>query len=88
MYIILYVALLLLRIVEIIIIIRCVLSFIPGLRNNKIATFIYWLTDPVLTPARMLIGKFKSSDASFIDFSPIVTYLAIIILRAVLQSIM
>ena len=88
MYIILYVTLLLLRVVEIIIIIRCVLSFIPGLRDNQIARLVYWLTEPVLTPARTLLSKFQSGETPMMDFSPIVTYIALIILRSVIQSFM
>ena len=88
MYNILYVVLLLFRVVEIVIIIRCVLSFIPSLRDNKITKFVYWLSEPVLTPARILLGKFQSNVMSMIDFSPIVTYFAIIILRSIIQSFM
>ncbi|MCL2059465.1 MAG: YggT family protein [Oscillospiraceae bacterium] len=88
MFIILYVLLQLLRVVEIVIIARCVLSFLPGLRETKVAAFINWVTEPVLQPARSVISKFMPDGAPQVDFSPIATYLAIMLLRTVLQSIM
>ena len=88
MHIVLYVTLLLLRVVEIAIIARCVLSFLPGLRETKAAAFVNWATEPVLQPARSIIDRFMPEGAPPVDFSPIATYLAIMLLRIVLQSIM
>ena len=81
------ITLILLRIVEILIIIRCILSFIPQLRDNQIVRLIIKITEPVLTPARLLINKYLSKNVLNIDFSPIVTYFFLIIIRIIITSI-
>ena len=88
MHIILNAVLQALRVIEIAIIARCILSFIPGIRNNKIVNIIYWLTEPVLSPARSLLGKFKAGESLPVDLSPVLTFFAIIILRIIIQGFM
>ena len=87
MYILINVTLNLLRIIEIIIIARCILSFIPQLKNNQFVKLIIWVTEPVLLPARLLLKKFMPNDAPPIDFSPILTYLFLIVIRIIFTSV-
>jgi uncharacterized protein YggT (Ycf19 family) len=58
------------------------------LRGNQIVGFLYWLTDPVLAPARALWERFAPENSLPVDFSPIITYLAIIVLRGVIRALM
>lgn len=72
----------LINIIEILILVRIVLSFL-NLRGGGIITrFIYEMTEPVLGPARALIAKTGINTGMF-DFSPIV---ALLILR-IIQSL-
>lgn len=67
--------------IEILILVRIVMSFINFDTNNVIGRFIYELTEPVLGPARALIAKL-GFNTGMIDFSPIV---AMLLLRLVLN---
>jgi len=83
----LYVALYLIRIIEMILIARCIISFIPNIRDSQAAKFVYWLTEPVLAPARKLISKAMPNSQLPFDITLIATYLALIIIRMFIQSI-
>lgn len=66
----------LLNIVEIVILIRCILSWIPDL-NNRFVYIIYSITDPILQPVQKLISKIMGGRPIYIDLSPIVVFLII-----------
>jgi len=86
MYTILNVLLNFLRVVEILIIVRCVLSFITSLHGNQFVKYIYWITEPVLYPARYILKKLMPDGVSPIDISVLVTFLLLILLRLIIQS--
>ena len=67
------------------IIIRCVLSFIPHNPYNTILRFIYDMTDPILD----LCGRFlPDALRAPLDFTPMVALLVIQLLYQVLVSIL
>lgn len=68
----------LLEILELLIFIRIILSFL-NIRNNLLSNLVYELTEPVLGPARSLIEKIGIRTGMF-DFSPI---LAVLFLRII-----
>lgn len=67
------------RIVEYSVLIRCLLSFVPNLSNSKFADVIYQVTDPILVPCNRLLDRLGLNNG-MIDFSPIVAFLLISIL--------
>lgn len=69
----------LINIIELLILVRIVMSFINMGGRGMISKFVYDLTEPVLGPARQLIEKTGINTGMF-DFSPIV---AILILRVI-----
>jgi YggT family protein len=69
----------LINLIEILILVRIVLSFLNIRGGGSIIKFAYELTEPILGPARQLISKIGINTGMF-DFSPIV---AILILRAI-----
>lgn len=64
------------KVFEYAIVIRCLLSFIPDLRNNKIVNIIYQITDPIIMPCSRLLDKL-GLNMGMIDFSPIVAFFLI-----------
>ena len=76
----------LLRIIEAALIARCILSFITSLHDNRIVKFIYWMTEPVLYPARYILKKFMPGDASPIDLSILLTFLSLIVIRLLIGN--
>ena len=73
----------LVRFLEILILIRIIMSFINFNSNSSITRFVYELTEPVLSPARALIDKLGINTGMF-DFSPIV---AMLCLRGILNLV-
>lgn len=69
----------LINIIELLILVRIVLSFLNMGGKGAISSFVYELTEPILGPARALINKTGINTGMF-DFSPII---AIVILRVI-----
>lgn len=71
------------NIIEILIFVRIMFSFLRIGPYNPIGRIVYELTEPILSPARELIYKL-GIDTGMFDFSPIV---ALLILRLILRVI-
>jgi len=71
------------NIIEMLILVRIIFSFLRIDPYNPIGRIVYELTEPILSPARELIYKL-GIDTGMFDFSPIV---AILILRLILRII-
>lgn len=69
----------LINIIELLIFVRIILSFLNMGGRGVITRFVYEFTEPILGPARALISKTGLSTGMF-DFSPII---AIVILRII-----
>lgn len=76
----------LLNIIELFILIRIILSWLPISRQNPIIGFVYEMTEPILGPCRELLFRI-GLNRGMIDFSPIVAALFLRILRALLFKI-
>lgn len=74
------------NLIEIFILIRIVLSYIPINMNNIFGTFIYSMTEPILTPCSRLLDKLGLSTG-FIDFSPLLAMVFLRLARYVIISI-
>ncbi|CAH2212776.1 YggT family protein [Tepidibacter aestuarii] len=60
---------------ELMIIIRCVISFVPSLQYSKLTDFVYSVTEPILYPIRELLYKYTNTGS--FDLSPIIAYILI-----------
>lgn len=79
----------LLWVIEIALVIRAVLSWIPSIpRNNPIIVLLVQMTEPLLRPIRELIARSSFGRNSMIDISPLILYLLIEVARRVLISIL
>ena len=67
--------------IEILILVRIIMSFINFNGNNAIGRFVYELTEPILAPARALLAKLGLNTGMF-DFSPVI---AMIFLRMIMS---
>ncbi|MCT4508511.1 MAG: YggT family protein [Tepidibacter sp.] len=63
------------RFLEIMIIIRCVVSFVPSLQYSKFTDFVYRVTEPILYPIRELLYRYTNTGP--FDLSPIIAYFLI-----------
>ena len=60
---------------ELMILIRCVISFIPNLQYSKISDIVHSVTEPILYPIREMLYKYANTGP--IDLSPIIAYFLI-----------
>lgn len=71
----------LLSVIEVLVFLRVIVSWFPGVRENPLVRFLYLVTEPILGPIRALIQK-SSFGANFMfDLSPIVVWLIIRVIR-------
>lgn len=74
-------------IIEIFIILRAILSFLPIQYSNNFTRFIYDMTEPVLSPCRRLLERI-GVQTYFMDFSPVLAILFMKIILYILGRIM
>lgn len=70
---------------------RILISWLPVSRNNKLVDLLYSVTEPVLAPIRKMLSKsslMNNSMLSMMDFSPIVAFILIGVLRRVIIIIL
>jgi YggT family protein len=75
---------------EWILVARVLMSWLPVSRDNRLVDVLYAVTEPVLSPIRNMISKsslFNNSMLSMFDFSPIIAFLLIGVIRNILMSI-
>ncbi len=75
---------------EMVLVARAVLSWFPLSRDNKLIDLLHAITEPVLSPIRKMLNRssiFNNSMLSMMDFSPIVAFLLIEVIRNVVFSI-
>ncbi|MGE5545198.1 MAG: YggT family protein [Bacillota bacterium] len=65
------------------VVIRCILSFIKHNPYQPIIRFIYDITEPIMAPFRRLLPP-----AGAIDFSPIIVWMVLMLLRNLVLGIL
>lgn len=77
----------LIYIIETLIFIRAILSFIVRDTNNAITSFVFQVTEPILLPFRELLRKLKI-DTGMMDFSPLLAILFLSFLSTIINTIL
>jgi YggT family protein len=77
---------LLFRLLEYAIFIDVILSWVYRGKGNVLIDILHIFTDPFMVPARKLQQRFTSM--SMLDFSPIIAYFILTVLRNVINSIL
>lgn len=73
--------------VQFLMILRAVISWIPDLKSNVFINFVYAVTEPVITPVRMLMERFNIMQGLPIDLSFMVTYMLLFVIQMLLPSL-
>ncbi len=74
--------------IEIIILVRVFISWLPVPRDHRLVDLLYRLTEPILAPIRSLIERFTAGRNMMFDFSPIVAFLLIGLIRNLVLSLL
>ena len=76
------------EIVTLLMFIRAILSWFPIVdRSSNIMSFIYMITEAVISPVRSFLARFEFTRRSPIDLSFIVTYLLLHLVQVILVSL-
>lgn len=74
----------LLRVYELLFIVRALLSWFPGGNTGGIGEFLYAVTEPILAPIREVLWKIPFLRGIPIDFSVLVAYILIDVIRSII----
>lgn len=74
------------RFLEYAIFIDVILSWVYRGRGNVLIDILHIFTEPFMSPARKLQQRFTSM--SMLDFSPIIAYFILTVLRTIINSIL
>ena len=79
--------LIVLRVIEYAILARVIVSWLPIQKNNRIIMLLYQITEPILGPIRSGIERSSIGKNMMLDFSPIIAYLLISLVRNVITRL-
>ena len=74
-------------IIEFAILARVLISWLPVPKENNLIRLLYMITEPILAPIRGLIERSSFGRNMMFDFSPIVAFLLIGIVRNIVLSL-
>lgn len=70
------------NIILLLILVRIILSWLPQLRYNQIAEFVFGITEPILSPFQRIIPPI-----GMIDISPMVAIITLYVLQFILEQV-
>lgn len=76
------------KIMEFALIARVLISWIPVSRDNQYIRLLYQITEPILAPIRNLLFKSFAGRNMMIDFSPIIAFILINLLRSFIMQLL
>ncbi|HOQ06764.1 MAG TPA: YggT family protein [Clostridiales bacterium] len=72
---------------ELILLIRVVISWLPVNRDHRLVILLYRITEPILMPIRSMIRRSSVGNRLFFDFSPLIAFILLAILRNIVLRI-
>ena len=69
------------------ILIRIILSWLPGIENTGIGGIIYQLTEPILGPIRRMISNSPIGGGMMLDFSPVIALFIMKVINVVINAV-
>ncbi|MCX7614770.1 MAG: YggT family protein [Clostridiales bacterium] len=75
------------QLLEILLFVRAILSWIPNFSQGKVASFVYFTTEPILVPIRSMLMRVNALRNLPVDFSIVAAYLLIEMIRQLLIAL-
>ena len=75
------------RLLYILIFIRILCSWLPGISRTTIGHLLYQVTEPIPGPVRRMVDRSPIGGGMMLDFSPVVALFLMEIVEVVLKSI-
>lgn len=76
------------KIMEYAILARVLITWLPIPRDNQIIRLLYQITEPILGPVRNIVNKSALGRNMMIDFSPVIAFLIIGLVRNIIIEIL
>lgn len=77
-----------LRIIEYAILARIIISWLPIPKDNQLISLLYQVTEPILAPIRGIIERSSMGKNMILDFSPLIAFLLIEVIRNILVGLL
>ncbi len=75
-------------IIEMAILIRAFLSWLPVPKEHRLIDLLYQVTEPILAPIRNLLQRSSFGRNMMFDFSPIIAFLLIGLIRNIVLNLL
>lgn len=75
-------------VIEIAILFRAFLSWLPIPKENRLIGLLYQVTEPILAPIRSIIQRSSFGRNMMLDFSPIIALVLVSILRTFILGLL
>lgn len=75
-------------VVEMVILIRVFLSWLPIPKEHRLIDLLYQVTEPILAPIRTLIQRSSFGQNMMFDFSPIIAFILLGVLRNIVLGLL
>lgn len=75
-------------VVEMAILIRVFLSWLPIPKEHRLIGLLYQVTEPILAPIRTLIQRSSFGQNMMFDFSPIIAFILLGVLRNIVLGLL
>lgn len=79
---------LLFTVLELAILVRAFISWLPIPREHRFVILLYQVTEPILAPIRNIIQRSSFGSSMMFDFSPIIALLLISLLRNIIMGVL
>ena len=76
-----------LTILQFLMMLRAILSWLPVDEDSRLVNFIYMVTEPVIVPVRMLLDKMEWTQSLPIDISFLVAFMLLSIIQMLLPGV-
>jgi YggT family protein len=76
------------ELLDLLILARCICSWIPALYGNPIVQLVYRLTEPILAPIRRLLSRSPLGGGMGVDFSPVIAGLLLMAVYRVVAVVL
>jgi YggT family protein len=77
------------RVLDTLIFVRIIVSWLPISRDNVIIRFLFSVTEPILAPIRSLLSNSPlGGPGMMFDFSPIIAYVLIELAQSLITSLL
>ncbi|MBQ7320940.1 MAG: YggT family protein [Clostridia bacterium] len=86
-YVVVNVAVILIWVLQAAMFLRAIMSWIPGLDENKFGDFLYAITEPFILPVRAILDRIPLFQGFPLDMSFLFTYLLLSLLSMLLGGL-